>query len=534
MQSETRTFLLKAGYYISVISFIMILTGCGLNSNGDQPPDNAQPGLENAEVNNLNPDETTSALDACDIKAQETAMSPDMKPDWTSLPLSACYQLRLNLHEDLTQYDGKATVTYTNQTGETLTDLVFRLYPNSERIYGGTLEVTSANIDGTLVVPEVFLSDKTGLRLSMVEPINSGETVVIELEFNGELTDGLENSPGTYGIFNFAKEEELVTMANWYPILAVRKNGQWLAEPVVGVGDAVVSEVSLYLVEITAPQNMQIATTGSIIQDLSIDSGEAHRFASGPAREFTITASSNFVLTQAEVNGVQVNQWGLSGGEQRWEEGLQAAVDSLAVFNDLFGPFPYAEMDVVSVPLQLASGVEYPGLFLMKDGLYFLDKEQPYLLTTIISHEVAHQWWYALVGNDVIEHPWQDEALTTFSSLLYLEQFQPRVYDGTVEYFRKVADEIESIRSNTGIGQPVSSFKSQPAQYSSVVYSKGAMFFVELRNKIGDQAFFQALQAYFSQNQYQLASPGSLLSEFEKACQCDLSDFYLQWGLKNK
>jgi aminopeptidase N len=191
-------------------------------------------------------------------------------------------------------------------------------------------------------------------------------------------------------------------------------------------------------------------------------------------------------------------------------------------------------MDVVSVPLQLASGVEYPGLFLMKDKLYFLDKEQPYLLTTIIAHEVAHQWWYALVGNDVIEHPWQDEALTTFSSLLYLEQFQPRVYDGTVEYFRKVADEIESIRSNTGIGQPVSSFKSQPAQYSSVVYSKGAMFFVELRNKIGDQAFFQALQAYFSQNQYQLASPGSLLSEFEKACQCDLSDFYLQWGLKNK
>ena len=153
MQSETRSFLLKARYYISVISFIMILTGCGLNSNGDQPPDNAQPGLENAEVNNLNPDETTSVLDACDIKAQETAMSPDMKPDWSSLPLSACYQLRLNLHEDLTQYDGKASVTYTNQTGETLTDLVFRLYPNSERIYGGNLEVTSANIDGTLVVP---------------------------------------------------------------------------------------------------------------------------------------------------------------------------------------------------------------------------------------------------------------------------------------------------------------------------------------------------------------------------------------------
>jgi aminopeptidase N len=55
-----------------------------------------------------------------------------------------------------------------------------------------------------------------------------------------------------------------------------------------------------------------------------------------------------------------------------------------------------------------------------------------------------------------------------------------------------------------------------------------------LRNKIGDRAFFQALQAYFSQNLYRLASPGSLLEEFEKACQCDLSEFYVQWGVEYK
>ncbi len=534
MLSKTKEFNLKAGYFVGVLSFFIIFTGCALNSSGDQIPETAQPDLEDTEIYIPSPEKAIDVLEACDLEAQESVLISDLIPSWNTLPLSACYELWLNLHDDSTKYDGRAIITYSNLTDETLTDLVFRLYPNSERVYGGDLVVTSAHVDGTQVVPEVFLADKTGLRLSLDESIKPGDSAVIELEFDGNLNDDLENSPDTYGIFNYAEEDNLVTLTNWYPILAIRENGQWQAEPVVGVGDAVVSEVGLYLVEVTTPRNMRIATTGSSIQHSTNDNSEVYRFASGPVRDFTISASPNFVLTQAESNGVQVKQWGLPGGEQRWEEALQASIDSLEVFNELFGPYPYKEMDIVSVPLQRASGVEYPGFILMKDELYNLDSERPYLLTTIMSHEVAHQWWYAIIGNDVIEHPWQDEALTTFSSLLYLEQFQPQVYDGTVDYFRNSAEEVEMIRENTDIGQPVSSFKDQPAEYSPVIYSKGAIFFVELRNKIGDRAFFQALQSYFSQNLYRLASPGSLLEEFEKACQCDLGEFYVQWGVDYK
>ncbi len=67
MLSETRRFLLKAGYFISVISLFILLTGCGLNSNGEQIPDTAQSNLEDTEVNNLNLDEASSILEACDI-----------------------------------------------------------------------------------------------------------------------------------------------------------------------------------------------------------------------------------------------------------------------------------------------------------------------------------------------------------------------------------------------------------------------------------------------------------------------------------
>lgn len=531
MKSEVKMSPTKFTHFIALIILLIISAACSSNIDGDQEPQIEAALVGENESIEQELFEVSEILNACDINAQEEAMASGMAPNWKSLPLSACYQLSLNLQEEMNQYDGRASVTYTNQTGEVLNDLVFRLYPNSKRVYGGELTVTSANVDGAQVDYQDFLSDKTGLRLTLDESIDPGETVVVELEFEGELSDGLENSPGAYGIFNFEKDKDLVSMANWYPILAVREDGEWLAEPVVGVGDAVVSEISLYLVDITAIHDMEFATTGSLIEIISSENVDTLRFASGPTREFTIVGSPDFVIKRAELGEVHVNHWGLAGGEKRWEEGMQATIDSLSVFNERFGPYPYEEIDVVSVPLQLASGVEYPGLFMMKDGLYFPDKEQPYLLSTIIAHEVAHQWWYAMVGNNVLEHPWQDEALTTFSSLLYLEEYQPRVYDGTVNYFRSIADEIESKRDDTRLNQPVRSFENEPTQYSPVIYSKGAIFFVELRKKIGEQAFFQALKAYFDRNKYYLTPPDRILDEFEKACQCDLSQFYKEWGV---
>jgi aminopeptidase N len=113
-----------------------------------------------------------------------------------------------------------------------------------------------------------------------------------------------------------------------------------------------------------------------------------------------------------------------------------------------------------------------------------------------------------------------------------LEQFQPPVYQGTVDYFKQNADEVDMKLANSDIGQSVRAFINQPEYYSPVVYSKGAIFFVELRNKIGDQAFFMALQNYFSENLYAIASPENLLDEFEKACQCELGDFYTEWGVE--
>jgi hypothetical protein len=459
-------------------------------------------------------------------------MRLDQIPAWDDLGLDACYEISLDLQPEEGSYTGRSRLTYTNLTGEALADLVFRTYPNAPVIYGGQLAVTESRVDGAVVASEVFLSDRTGLRLLLPTPLAPGETVVVELAFSGRAPLDFGDLPDVYGVFNYAREAQVLTLANSYPILAEREGGSWQAEPVFGVGDAVVSQTALYRVEVTAPLEWELITTGVRTQPAGeTERGSAATFVTGPAREFTLIASPSFERIEAQVDGIVVRHWGLPSGESRWEDALTATVDAVGLFNARFGPYPYAELDVASVPLINAAGVEYPGLYLVITNLYEPDPQSPFLLGIVASHEVAHQWWYAVVGNDVIEHPWQDEALAVFSSLLYQEVHQPRFYEGTLQFYQAQVSALDGGSGESDVGLPVTAFAGRPQDYSQVVYDKGGVFLVALRERMGDGPFFQALQTYYREYRFSVASPDALLGTFEEACDCSLDAFFAQWGV---
>ena len=456
-------------------------------------------------------------------------MLPDQVPAWDQLGLSTCYQLTLQLQEDASSYTGHAKVTFQNRTGVPLSELVFRLYPNSGQIYGGALDVASTAVDGTPVQAEVFLSDKTGLRVPLPASLSPDSVVNVDMDFRGQYPIDFGDSSSTYGVFNYTSADKVLALANWYPILAQWDGGEWQAAPVIGIGDAVVSQTALYLVAVDAPEAWQIVTTGSQIEQSAGNGRIKQVFSSGPARDFTVLASPNFSQRKAQVDGITVQHWGLPDGEPRWDEAIQAAVDSVSIYDERFGQYPYQELDVVAIPLKLASGVEYPGLFLMGKQVYQPDSRQPFLLGLVVAHEAAHQWWYGVVGNDVLEDPWQDEALATFSSLLYQQVYQPANYQGTIDYYQS---RITNLPPGAEVDAPVASFQDRPSLYSPVVYLKGALFFVAVRSRIGDQAFYDALHAYYSDYRYELASPADLLGEFERSCGCSLDDLYRKWGVE--
>jgi aminopeptidase N len=149
----------------------------------------------------------------------------------------------------------------------------------------------------------------------------------------------------------------------------------------------------------------------------------------------------------------------------------------------------------------------------------------------VAAHEVAHQWWYAVVGSDVLAHPWQDEAMATFSAELYKLKAEPAFYQGTLMEYRRRVTSLEAEIGLQPVDQSVAELASKTGAYSTVAYLKGDLFLEALRQKIGEKTFNAGLAHYFQTSSYQIAAPADLLNSFENACSCQLDELYQEWGV---
>ena len=469
---------------------------------------------------------------ACDPVQQAFAMRPSSVPDWEKLEIGQCYELSLNISDDYATYTGVERFTFLNQYSQTLTDIVFRLYPNARVMYGGKLIINDVAINNIKLHPVTYLSDGTAVRISLPKPLLPGKSTSIDLNFSGTLPDINSNSR-IYGIFSISHDDgPFLAMANWYPILADYKLGSWYAGPVADIGDAVVSGISLYKVNITAPKNLILATTGRQIKSRQDANEEVYDFVSGPARDFMIVASPEFVKKVVRWDDIDIDHYGLPDTESSWNQVIDVINSTFPVYTDRYGEYPYNEIDIISSPLINASGVEYPGLVLINKELY-IDKSRANYLSTIAAHELSHQWWYGVVGNDALESPWQDEALATFSALLYFEKYFPKYYLETIPYYRLLVNEHEKNYPLDHIADPVLRYEDRSQAYERIVYIKGSLFFVELRKKLGDATFFKALHTYYIENAYKSVSPDVLLNSFQASCACDLTQFYKEWDVSS-
>lgn len=465
-------------------------------------------------------------LTACPVNEQQRALREGVALAWEQLPLRACYDLWLDLRSiEEGTYEGKGVITFLNGSGAPLADIMLRLYPNADVIYGGALELLSVAVDGVNRSGEAILDDGTAWRIPLDTPLAPDSLHTLHVTFRGTLPVDFP-ADDIYGIFHLSRREPIAALANWYPMLAVWRNGAWDVRPVYAEGDAVVSLTSLYRVQVEHPPEWQIVSTG-----VALDETPTKKvLVSGPARDFTILASPAYRHHEQVVDGVRVHHWGFTDDTQLAESALRVAEDALRLFDERFGAYPYAELDAAAMPMQAAAGVEYPGLAIAAQNLYETEGGRRFL-PVALAHEVAHQWWYAVVGSDVLAAPWQDEALTTFSSFLYFEVYDPSFYTQLLDVYRQRVEEFEA-RGAEPIAQPLAAFEGRGEAYGVVVYLKGALFFQALRERLGDDVFFAALQTYYREWQYRLAPPDALLNAFEEACACSLDAFYREWGVR--
>jgi len=230
----------------------------------------------------------------------------------------------------------------------------------------------------------------------------------------------------------------------------------------------------------------------------------------------------NYIPSTTEIDDVIVRTWFTSRHQQAGLLANEMAVFSLQLFEELVGPSPFREIELVEVPLRSAAGVEFSGLILI--GSQYAERPKDPFFSVIVSHEMGHQWFYAGVGNDVSEHPWLDESFATYLSYEFLgAYFNTAIAQRELDQWRSTYQIAQRDWSYLSVGSPKYAFPNSSI-YSSFVYSGGATFLYDLRLELGDEAFYRGLQAYYHAMLHDVATPSDLISIFEESCSCQIDD----------
>jgi hypothetical protein len=434
------------------------------------------------------------------------------------LPGAPVYHLDWTLSDDLTTITGRQEVLFTNSEDVPLDQLVFRLYPN---LLGGAIALNDLRLDGDPATS--FMADMDSvLTIPLDEPLQPGQQTVVTLGYT--ITVPTETS-GNYGIFGL--DEGVLALPHIYPLLAVHDETGWNNEIPPEYGDVVYSDSGFYRLRLSAPEDLVIVTSGVEIERSEAEGRQVVEYAAGPMRDFYLAAGTDFVSVERQVGDTLVRSTTVPGLESGAEDVLDYTERSIEVFEDRFGDYPFTELDLVSTPTS-ALGVEYPGIIAMAQRTYVEDDPQypRYLLESVTAHELAHQWFYSLVGNDQIDHPWLDESLAQYVTLLYYgDTYGAQGAEGFRQSLEGRWARVEG--APIPVGMPVAAYS--PLEYGAIVYGRGALFFEALADEIGQAAVDDGLRGYFAQNEYGIGTAEEMQAAFEAICGCDLQPLFDEW-----
>jgi hypothetical protein len=412
---------------------------------------------------------------------------------------------------------GSLNLAFVNATETTLPELYLRLYANDPRFQDGGTVLRNVTVAGAPTASELSVDD-TVARLPLAEPLPPGGTVDVGLDFTTTVVQTYE----IFNLLNIFPRVGSVTLAHWYPILAgFDPVSGWVLDPVSRQGDLVFSDTALYDVSLTLPAGMTAAATG--VEIAATDSGDRVRreFVTGPVREFTAIADDDFASVSREVAGTTIVSYANPSNALGMAAALDYAERALTLFNDHYGPYPYVELDLVEWPLWSCCGMEFPQLMGFNDSLYVGINPAPgQELELTVAHEIAHQWWYGLVGNNHYLHAFMDEGLASLSEVIYLEG----TGDGAAAQTRY--DRLPN--SDQIVDQPTDLFPTGQVAYNTI-YGKGTLGFQALRVAIGDAAFFAGLRDYVARERFGVAQPADLLAALDRSSGRELDEIWHLW-----
>ena len=312
-------------------------------------------------------------------------------------PQPAQYTASLRWDAKAHVLSGTERVAFVNGSPRSISSVWLRVWPNG---YGSCTKpfarVTVAR--GGYIAARKAGCTALRVRLRRAVPAGASGAVTVRLRVKvPKISD------------RFGREGGVDYLGNALPLLDVEGPSGPSLEPYSAVGDPFYSLVARWSVRLDLPRSLLAATTGTVTHS-SLLRGGGHRLVvdAPAARDFAIAIGHFRVDSAATSGGVRLRYFRVPGESSSTSRAmLGVARAAVETYTSWYGPAGAREIDLVPGPgtfSSFGSGMEYPGLVLIADS------------AAVVAHELAHQWWYSLVGDDQWRSPWLDESFAEFSS----------------------------------------------------------------------------------------------------------------------
>jgi len=387
--------------------------------------------------------------------------------------------LEFSLADDLRTVTGTETVVFTPDaaTGE----LVFRLVPNGPdaTALGNQLTVTAVRGDGVARggYEGAGAAAPGGLYVvTLDEPLDAGESTEVQLDFTLRLGGG--------GFERLGTAEGVSWFASGAPLLAWEPGAGWARDPFVALtGETATSPVSDTTISVEAPAGLTVLMTGDQDEPTPVRDGRRTWTSHEPVARDVSVAVGSFTTAETDVDGVRVTTGVLRGSGRDPARLARETAEAIEQLTARFGDFPYATLTVPWLP-DFGGGIEYPSSILMATDS-----------RVVLVHEVAHMWFYGMVGDSQFRDPWLDEAFASYAESVAGEP--------------PAAQVARLLALDGDVGGSMASFPDDRS-YVAAVYGKGGAMLLTARRQAGAEPFDAALRCYVDAQAWDIATPADV------------------------
>jgi aminopeptidase N len=399
------------------------------------------------------------------------------------------YTLRLRYDPDTDALSGLAVIEATAIHALSRFNLDFAAF-----------EITALRVAGTAATWQ--REGQRELVVTPPAPVRTGEAFRVEVEYSGR--------PG--GEFRHTRDGALAvgepeSASDWYP------------------ANEHPSDKAAYDFEITVPSDLRVIANG--VPGTTTPAVEAgwHTVrwaASSPMAAYLSTlAIGRFRVFEETYEGKPV----YSAIDERIPAGgvadraLRRTSEVTAYLATRFGPYPFEALGGVITAERLGFALETQTRPVYEAG-FFTDSEAE--ATSIIAHEIAHQWFGDSVSVERWRDIWLNEGFATYAQWLWEEHDGgPTAQEAFDDTYRTAAD--------APIWTPPPGDPSARELFSGSVYVRGAMTVHALRMTIGDDAFFRLLPEWTSSQRDGTGTTTEFVDLAERISGIQLDDFFQGW-----